>query len=104
MRALWGGFALGVFGLQQQAVLPGWGGWLGLTCAMVAAAGWAFWALTRPGAWRRASGWLALWLAAACVGFGYAAWRAELRLAEALPYDWQSRDIEVTGHIAKLPV
>ncbi|WP_043201051.1 ComEC/Rec2 family competence protein [Paraburkholderia acidipaludis] len=136
MRAVWGGFALGVFGLQQQAALPGWGGWLALVVAAAGAAGWAMWALAgaheddgesanpsgdearrsarladaegRLRQWlrspRRASGWLAVWLAAACAGFGYAAWRAELRLAEALPHTWQSRDIEVTGYIAGLPV
>jgi competence protein ComEC len=115
MRALWGGFALGVFWLQQQAVLPGRGGWLGLACATVVAAEWAVWALTLPGsgrnwlngplgALRRPSGWLAVWLAAACVGFGYADSRAEWRLAEALPDDWQSRNIELTGYVAGLPV
>lgn len=118
MRAVWGGFALGVFGLQQQAALPGWGGWLGLGFAMAGAGGWAAWtgwAVSRAArcdsgslrsAFRatwRLSGWLAIWLAAACAGFGYAAWRAELRLAEALPFDWQSRDLDVTGYIAALP-
>jgi competence protein ComEC len=135
MRAVWGGFALGVFGLQQRAALPGWSGWLALVAATVVAAGWAMWALAgahedeadpadphdwqpqglaQPagtGGWlrrwlrnsRQASGWLAVWLAAACVGFGYAAWRAELRLAEALPTTWQSRDIDITGYIAGLP-
>ncbi len=30
-------------------------------------------------------GWSAVWIAAICVGFGYAAWRAEMRLAVSLP-------------------
>ena len=52
---------------------------------------------------RIASGWCALWLAAACAGFGYAAWRAELRLAVSLPTAWEGRDLEVEGAIRGLP-
>ncbi|QGZ61252.1 ComEC/Rec2 family competence protein [Paraburkholderia acidisoli] len=131
MRAVWCGFALGVIVLQQQAALPGWRCWLALGFAGVLAMAWAALALrgallddrgdgsddvaadtaanlsTRfkaSGArWRVASGWAAVWLAAACAGFGYAAWRAEIRLAEALPVAWQTRDVDVTGYIASLP-
>ncbi|WP_375542263.1 ComEC/Rec2 family competence protein [Paraburkholderia sp. CNPSo 3274] len=53
--------------------------------------------------WRIASGWAAVWFAAGCAGFGYAAWRAETRLAEALPAAWQTRDIDITGYISSLP-
>ncbi len=46
----------------------------------------------------------ALLLAAgSLVGFGYAAWRGELRLAEALPVAWEGRDVPVSGVIAGLP-
>lgn len=106
MRAVWCGFALGVWWLQQQAALPGRGGWLLLAVAAVVAGAWSAWALAagaRSIRWRRMSGWLALWLAAACAGFGYAAYRAQLRLADALPAAWQARDIEVAGYIAGLP-
>ncbi|WP_322014031.1 ComEC/Rec2 family competence protein [Paraburkholderia sp. J12] len=122
MRAVWGGFALGVFCLQQQAALPGWRGWIALALMLAGAGTWAVWTLVRTAdgdgdpaqdgvqtydaalrATRRLSGWLAVWLAAACAGFGYAAWRADLRLAEALPLDWQARDIEVSGYVAGLP-
>jgi competence protein ComEC len=126
MRAVWVGFALGVWWLQQQAALPGRGGWLLLVIATVVAGAWSAWALAAGGRdqfdfsderacpdvvvtsgrrvrWRRMSGWLALCLAAACTGFGYAAYRAQLRLADALPAAWQTRDIEVTGYIAGLP-
>jgi hypothetical protein len=34
MRAVWGGFALGVIVLQQQAALPVWRGWLVLLLIM----------------------------------------------------------------------
>lgn len=45
-------------------------------------------------------------LVAACAfgaGFGYAAWRAELRLADALPTSWEGRDVVVVGVIDDLP-
>jgi len=37
------------------------------------------------------------------VGFGYAAWRAETRLAVSLPSAWEGRDIDVVGSIKGLP-
>ncbi|WP_233881335.1 ComEC/Rec2 family competence protein [Paraburkholderia flagellata] len=117
MRAIWCGFALGVIALQRQAGLPGWGAWVGLVLAIVFVAGWAVWALGAAApadvsrvfglfgerGWRTASGWAAVWLAAGCAGFGYAAWRAELRLAQALPAAWETRDLRVTGYISSLP-
>ncbi|MEM5406236.1 ComEC/Rec2 family competence protein [Paraburkholderia unamae] len=122
MRAMWCGFALGVIVLQRQAALPGWGAWVALVLASMLAAGWAAWALgAAPPAdeshemvrrvfglacgrrWRMALGWAAVWFAAGCAGFGYAAWRAETRLAEALPAAWQARNITITGYISSLP-
>src|SRR5262249_15097281 len=35
--------------------------------------------------------------------FFYAAWRAELRLADALPTAWEGRDIELIGVVDELP-
>ncbi|MEM5448082.1 ComEC/Rec2 family competence protein [Paraburkholderia guartelaensis] len=116
MRAMWCGFALGVIVLQRQAALPGWGAWVALVLATVLGATWAAWALggAAPadeshvglscGRRRRmASGWAAVWFAAACAGFGYAAWRAETRLAEALPAAWEARNIAISGYISSLP-
>jgi competence protein ComEC len=37
------------------------------------------------------------------VGFFYAAWRAELRLADALPSAWEGRDIRLVGRVQGLP-
>lgn len=37
------------------------------------------------------------------VGFAWAAWRAELRLADALPVQWQGSDITLSGVVASLP-
>ncbi|MDH6151029.1 MULTISPECIES: DNA internalization-related competence protein ComEC/Rec2 [Paraburkholderia] len=52
---------------------------------------------------RRVAGWGAVWCAAICVGFGYAAVRAQARLAVSLPHEWEGRDIEVVGTIKGLP-
>jgi len=102
MRAIWGGFALGVMVLQEQAALPAWRGWLVLGLATGAAIAWAVWGL-RAQRWRVLSGWCALCVAAACSGFGYAAWRAEMRLAVSLPTAWEGRDLDVQGVIRGLP-
>lgn len=40
---------------------------------------------------------------AVCMGFGYAALRAEMRLAVSLPVAWEGRDLEVVGTIKGLP-
>ncbi|MCC8404794.1 DNA internalization-related competence protein ComEC/Rec2 [Paraburkholderia sp. MMS20-SJTN17] len=127
MRAIWCGFALGVIWLQRQAVLPGMGEWWALILAGCAAVGVAVWGLSAHGAgaagakyepesrhaparrnWRgvrmrRVAGWVAVWCAAISVGFGYAAGRAQTRLAVGLPHAWEGRDIEVTGSIKGLP-
>jgi len=42
-------------------------------------------------------------LAAALLGFSYAAWRAEVRLADELPPAWEERDVRVTGIVDDLP-
>ena len=36
-------------------------------------------------------------------GFAYAAWRAEMRLADQLPSAWEERDIRITGVVDDLP-
>ena len=107
MRAVWGGFALGVIGLQQQRALPPPALRVAVLLAAVAASMWAVHALVRRSGslslcWR-ASGWAAVWIAAACVGFSYAAWRADWRLARALPVAWESRELDVAGYVASLP-
>ncbi|WP_144156383.1 ComEC/Rec2 family competence protein [Paraburkholderia sp. BCC1885] len=105
MRAVWGGFGLGVIALQQQAALPGWRGWLVLWLILCGTLAWAVWGLRCDESrhWRTRGGWCAVWLAAACVGFGYAAWRAEWRLAVSLPVAWEGRDLEVEGSVRGLP-
>lgn len=102
MRAVWYGFALGVIALQRQAALPGRGAWLALMVLAVAALGAAWMLRDAAGAVRKFAAWAAVCAASVCVGFGYAAWRAELRLAVSLPANWQARDIDVTGHIVRM--
>jgi competence protein ComEC len=46
---------------------------------------------------------LALGAAAAGLGFGLACWRAELRLADALPARWEGADILLRGVVDELP-
>ncbi len=93
-------FALGVIALQQQAELPPWG-----TAGLAGAALLPF-LLWLP-AGRLPLTRLARSLVVAGVflalGFGWAAWRAEQRLAQSLPLAWEGRDLEVVGVIAALP-
>ncbi len=89
-------FALGVWLLQQQAALPAWG---------------AFWPLAAlplfiPGGgkmWTRMLRITLLSLSALCMGYAYAAWVAQHRLAEHLPDEWQGKDILVSGIVATMP-
>ncbi|WP_207001104.1 DNA internalization-related competence protein ComEC/Rec2 [Trinickia mobilis] len=103
MRAVLCGFAVGVFVLQQQAALPGalqWSVGAASLAAAIACAGWAF---KREARWLRSARICAAVFAAALAGFGYAAWRAEIRLRDALPVSWEGRDIDLTGHVRGLP-
>ena len=88
-------FAAGVAWLQTRAVLPPapWA-WLSAGLALGAIAV----------AWRARREAIAVAaLAAAVAGVGYAAWRAELRLADALPEAWEGVDVVVVGIVDDLP-
>ncbi len=86
-------FALAIIWLQFQPALPDW--WpLAAAVGVVAAAGGAALKRTRLP--------LAI-LAGALIGIAWASWRAEGRLADALPVAWEGRDIELTGVVAELP-
>ena len=95
-------FAAGVVLLQWQPVLPPI-----LHCIGAAAAA----ALGTVGAramagGRRVARGIPLVLAAltaGTLGFGYAAWRAEARLADALPSAWEGEDITIVGVVDELP-
>lgn len=83
-------FACGVCALQACARLPPWP--LALTivsaCALAAC-------VRRPRACAA--------IAALLLGFGYAAWRAEVRLADALAREWEGEDVRVVGVVDDLP-
>lgn len=89
---------LGAWLLQQQAALPA------LHWAWAPGAALALPLLSRiPGIAARATRETLFKLA--CLGFGFfwAAAFAHYRLADALPAEWEGRDIEIVGVIASLP-
>jgi competence protein ComEC len=91
-------FCLGIWLLQQLASLP-FARWLWLLPLGLS----VLWlpAFSRPVAeyLRR----LGVALLCVALGFAWAAWRADARLAERLPAHWQGVDIEFVGVIAELP-
>ncbi|MEP7330434.1 MAG: ComEC/Rec2 family competence protein, partial [Betaproteobacteria bacterium] len=93
-------FAAGAVLLQTCATLPAWPG-TSLAVALLVAAGFArarkATALSQT--WR----WLPVCLLAMSVGYFHAAWRANLRMADALPTAWEGVDIQLTGVIDDLP-
>lgn len=88
-------FAAGVALLQSRPELPPWP-WLGLLFG----AGPGLWLAGRLGPWPRRAG---TCLLAALLGFAFAGWRAEMRLAERLPVEQEGKELYLTGHIASLP-
>jgi competence protein ComEC len=88
-------FVAGVLVLQNQRTLPGGGAGL-----VALAAALACLVVPRERAWARA---LVVLACAATAGFAYAAWRAELRLAQSLPASLEGRDVVVTGVVSGLP-
>lgn len=91
-------FALGAWLLQQQASLPElkWAWGLGAVLALPVLSQFQNTAVsvTRE-----------ILAKALCLGFGFfwAAAFAHLRLADALPAEWEGRDLQVVGVVASLP-
>jgi competence protein ComEC len=90
-------FALGIWLLQQQAVLPDLR-WSGLLIILFAAH-----RLFRTSFGQGIPRILILLLIAACSGFFYAAWIAQQRLEDKLPEAWQGRNISITGVVTEMP-
>lgn len=88
-------FVLGVWLLQQQAALPGLA-WAGLLL---------LWLSGRfvPGGFLFFRSVLVKFVFFG-LGFFWAAFMAQLRLADALPSAWEGRDVQVVGVVAALPV
>jgi len=104
MRSLIGlalvAFAFGVVALQVSATLPGH------PAAFVAAgvAGMVVLAVIARGRRQPHAAILIPACALAFVaGYGYAGWRAEARLAETLPREWEGVDIQLVGIVDDLP-
>jgi len=95
-------FAAGVVLLQWQPALPPVPPWMGVAAA---AALCSLGVVAIVGRSRTACGiaMVLAALAAGTLGFGYAAWRAEIRLADALPSAWEGEDIALVGVIDGLP-
>ncbi|MCA8065450.1 DNA internalization-related competence protein ComEC/Rec2 [Burkholderia sp. AU38729] len=105
MRVWWIAFALGVAVLQRQAALPGALAWTIGVAVLAGCAVLSVWCMRRQRTRTTAMfGWMLCALAACDAGFGYAAARAEWRLRDSLPVEWEGRDIIVTGVIRGLPV
>src|SRR5215471_4525599 len=106
MRGLLLAFALGVLALQQRPELPplAWSTAVAIPLAIALVAGLV--ARRATGHSRRAARAASISATVATValaGFFYAAWRAELRLADQLPSAWEGREIELRGVIDDLP-
>ena len=106
-------FATGVLWLQMQPELPLWWPWalgagllfLPLLFSSAQSHAQSPVLLQGPSPARR-SGWparLLAMLACGVLGFAWAGWRADLRLADELAAEWEGRDVEVVGVIATLP-
>ncbi|MBU0620847.1 MAG: DNA internalization-related competence protein ComEC/Rec2 [Gammaproteobacteria bacterium] len=89
-------FSLGVWYLQQQAALPAlpfyWP--LPVLALLLPRARARIFVLARHALLLACAAWL---------GFAYAAWIAHDRLSDALPDEWQGRDIVVNGIVAEMP-
>src|SRR4051812_28050016 len=95
MRSFALAFVLGALALQQQASLPELNLALPGMALLLAAA--------LPGDRRPMSRAFLLAGAGVLLGFAYAAWRADHRLADALPFAMEGRDVEIVGVVAGLP-
>lgn len=91
-------FCFGVWLLQQQATLPA-ARWLWLLPLLAAVLWLPRFPNPAPETLRR----LAVALLGAVLGFAWAAWRADLRLADRLPDHWQGVDLAVIGVVDDLP-
>ena len=95
-------FAAGSVLLQWQPELPAIAPWLGGAVLVAIVAG-ALRVSGRRSAIANNVAALLIVLAAGAAGFGHAAYRADMRLADALPPEWEGEDIALVGVIDDLP-
>lgn len=97
-------FATGIWWLQQQATLPAliWAATLipGLIAGLLLSVLYRL--RDRHGLWS-ALRWLLILVCCAAAGFIWAAACAQWRLADALPAEWEGRDVTITGVVSSLP-
>ena len=93
------GFLAGTFWLQQQASLPDLWWWpLPLMSLTI------IWLVRHAnGVVVRGAQLMLVGAACAALGVAWATFRADLRLADSLPREWEARDVELIGAIASLP-
>ncbi|HLP99009.1 MAG TPA: DNA internalization-related competence protein ComEC/Rec2 [Sideroxyarcus sp.] len=89
-------FTLGVWYLQQQAALPALPGYwpIAALVLLLPRANNRTWTFVRHAL---------LLVCALLLGYAYAAWVAQQRLADRLPDEWQGKNIVVTGIVAEMP-
>jgi competence protein ComEC len=91
-------FAFGAWLLQRQAELPdlryAWLALLAAPCLYIARSSTGTVAIARK---------VALALVSFAAGFYWAAGVAQIRLDDALPLEWEGRDIDIIGVVASLP-
>lgn len=89
-------FTLGVWHLQQQAVLPELPSYwpLAALALLIPRANHIALIVARH---------LVMLICAALLGYSYSAWLAQQRLADSLPDEWQGKNIVVTGIVAEMP-
>ena len=93
------GFLAGIFWLQQQAELPPTWWW---TLSLVPLV--LVWLVRqRRGPVVHTLRYFLVIVTALSLGIAWATWRAEIRLSEELPPEWEGRDVELVGVIASLP-
>lgn len=91
-------FVCGVLLLQQQPALPAWSWFFLLPLLSLA------WLLpTKKSRFVALTRWTLVKVFFLAAGFFWAALFAAMRLSDALPAEWQGRDIEVVGVVAALP-
>jgi competence protein ComEC len=90
-------FAAGVVALQTRAALPAYPSVFAAASAVACIVALA---VVRGNNRGRS---LTIAVCAALFGFSYAAWRAELRLADALPPQWEGVDLRIVGIVDDLP-
>lgn len=90
-------FVLGVIALQQQASLPAWW-WSAVTlaaaCLLMWIRGLKAQSLVR---------YVAIALLASSLGFAWAQWRAEIRMAQRIPSNLIGQTVWVEGYVSSLP-